>query len=263
MTGMSATRRGPLQRGAGRRPRRPAPPLRDRSAALGAQAPAAARPPSVHHVVAHELRTPLTSLVVASQILLGNSVSKARRREVVRDVAAEAQRLSDAVEDLLVLAGLEGGGVDPEPVSVQASVRAEIDRASGLVPDLSVRTLLAADVPPVVADGGSVEHLVRNLVAVAVDAAGDRGLVEVVLVREPGSRIRLRAIGRPDRRDAASVAGRSAGPLRDVASRVLAARLGGTFAVAAGSADARAELVLPAGEGAPGDGPVAGDRARD
>jgi len=199
-------------------------------------------------VVAHELRTPLTSLVVGSRILLGDSVDKARRREVVRDVAAEAQRISSAVEDLLVLAGLEASEVDPEPVSLQASVRREIERVSRLVPELSVRTLLASDIPPVFADGGTVGHLVRNLLAAAVDAAGDRGLVEVILVGEPGRRIRLRVVGRPAARDAASVVGRPAALMREVASRLLAERLGGTLVVAAASARIRAEVVLPAGE---------------
>jgi hypothetical protein len=205
-------------------------------------------------VLAHELRTPLTSLVVGSRILLGDAVDKARRREVVRDVAAEAQRLSDAVEDLLVLADLEAtAAVDPEPVSLQVALRTELDRASRLVPDLSVRTLLAADAPPLIADGGIVGHLVRNLVAVAVDAVGERGLVEAVLVGEPGGRVRLRVVGRRDRRDAESAAGRPAAPLRDVASHVLAERLGGTLSVATGAAFARADLIVPLGEGAPGE----------
>lgn len=251
---MSATGRRPPRHRVGRmrRPRLPLPPRRVRPATPGAgQAPpSAARSASAQYVVAHELRTPLTSLVVGSRILLGDSVNKARRREIVRDVAAEAQRLSDAVEDLLVLAGLEAtAAVDPEPVSLQATLRAEIDRASRLVPELSVRTLLAADVPPIAADGGIVEHLVRNLVAVAVDAAGDRGLVEAILVEEPGRRIRVRVVGRLPRREATSVV-RPAAPLRDVASRVLAERLGGTLSVATGAAFARAELLLPAGEGA-------------
>ena len=46
---------------------------------------------------------------------------------------------------------------------------------------------------------------------------------------------------------------RPAAPLRDVASRLLAERLGGTLSVAAGSRFARAELALPAGEAALGE----------
>jgi hypothetical protein len=270
---MSAARRGSLRRGVAlsRRPRharRPLPPSRARwPVSRAGRAAPSARLPSAQYVVAHELRTPLTSLVVGSRILLGDSVNKARRREVARDVAAEAQRLSDAVEDLLVLAGLESSAGEAEPVSLQATVRAEIDRAGRLMPDLSVRTLLPPDVAPVVADARAVGHLVRNLVAAAVDAAGERGLVEVALVGDPAGRVRLRAAGRPGRRAAA--AGRPAAPLRDVAGRVLAERLGGSLAGTSGPAGSRFELVLPAGGDEPddgalasgGDGPTSGDGA--
>lgn len=261
---MRATRRGSLRRGARRlpRPRRPVPAFGGLAAPAGRRASPPARSPSAHYLIAHELRTPLTSLVVGSRILLNGAVNGARRREVARDVAAEAQRLSGAVEDLLVLAGLEATAADPEPVSLQGGVRVEVGRAAHLAPQLRVRTLLASDVPPVVADGRVVQHLVRNLVAMAAEVAGDRGLVEAVLVGIPGGGIRLRVAGRPDRRDAPAGVGRPAAPLRDVATRVLAERLGATLLVVADPAAAVAELTLPTGgEGAsgaetPGDRPA-------
>ncbi len=203
-------------------------------------------------MVAHELRTPLTTLIVGSRILLGDT-RKARRREVARDVAVEAQRLADAVEDLLVLVDLEAPPADREPVSLQATVRAAIERASRLAPDLSIRTLLAADAPPVVADGGAVTHLVRNLVAAAVDGAGESGLLEVALLGAPGGGVAIRLAGRPDRR--ATSAPRATPRLRDVATHLIADRLGGRLEIATGRGVVRADLLLPArgdASGAPG-----------
>lgn len=250
---VSGAGRSPVRRPAGRtgRPHRPGPGRR-----AGPQGPPAAGAPggrlaSAQYVVAHELRTPLTSLVVGSRTLLGD-VNKARRREIVRNVAVEAQRLADAVEDLLVLASPEVPPVDPEPVSLQATVRAAIDRASPLAPELSVRTLIAADVHPVVADGGAIAHVVRNLVAAAIDAAGDGGLLEAVLFGAEAGGITLRLAGRPDAR--AKPGRRPSAPLRDGATRLLAARLGGTLQLITTRDTVRADLVLPVGDDPGGGG---------
>jgi nitrogen-specific signal transduction histidine kinase len=216
------------------------------------------RAPAARYVVAHELRTPLTSVVVGTRLLLDNSIKAGRRREIAHDVAAEAQRLANAVEDLLVLAGFEGAAVQGDPVSLQASVHVELAMACRLAPDLTVRTLLARDVPPVVADAGRVEHLVRNLVAGAAVAAGENGQLEVAVVRAPAGGVSIRVAGRPRRRDGAAAAHRAgAAPLRDVATRIIAERLGGRLSRAFDRGAQRASVVLPVGDTSIDDGPKA------
>lgn len=238
------------RRALGRRPRRSRRSGPRGPAVGGARARPAprARPtvgqrPTAGYVVAHELRTPLTTLILGSRILLDNPVGAGLRRDVLHDVAAEAQRLSDAVEDLLVLAGLEATAHEVEPVSIQAAVRAELDRASRVARRLRVRALLPADVAPVVTDAGVLRHLVHDLVTASVEAAGERGVLEVILARMPADGARLCISARPAPAAGDAVA-RPAAPLRRAAVRTLADRIGACLLLEEHAGRTRAELSL-------------------
>ena len=86
-------------------------------------------------VLSHELRTPITTIYAGSSVLARRpALSPPATQTLAHDISAEAARLYDLVEDLLVLARLERRVLDPldEPVLLQRSVDRTIrtDRGS-------------------------------------------------------------------------------------------------------------------------------------
>jgi len=73
-------------------------------------------------IMSHELRTPITTIYAGSSVLArGAALSPPASQTLALDISAEAARLYDLVEDLIVIARLERRVIDPidEPVLLQ------------------------------------------------------------------------------------------------------------------------------------------------
>jgi signal transduction histidine kinase len=133
--------------------------------------------------VAHELRSPLASL----RVQLDVSRRHGDDAETHEDLAAEVDRLSELVEDLLVLARLDVGDEPPapqppaEPVGVLARVAA---RHPGETPLLTVTTVGEGTVAM---SDLELERVVANLVDNAVRHARSR--VELSYDESPGGAV--------------------------------------------------------------------------
>jgi signal transduction histidine kinase len=83
--------------------------------------------------VSHELRTPLTSIYGFAETLLREDVlfGEEERQIFLGYIASESQRLTEIVDQLLVVARLDAGDleVEPEPIDV-ASVVSEVVRTA-------------------------------------------------------------------------------------------------------------------------------------
>jgi K+-sensing histidine kinase KdpD len=134
-------------------------------------------------VLSHELRTPITTIYAGSSVLARRpSLAPPASQILARDISAEAARLYDLVEDLLVLARLERQVLDlsDEPVFLQRAVHATIRMALDRQPEASIRRTGVATPPPVHGDATYVEQACRNLVLTSLRFAGpepDRALV--------------------------------------------------------------------------------------
>jgi signal transduction histidine kinase len=134
-------------------------------------------------VLSHELRTPITTIYAGSSVLARRpTLSPPATRTLARDISAEAARLYDLVEDLLVLARLERRVLEPldEPVLVQRAVDATIRMIGDRLSDAPIERRGDVDVPPVHGDATYVEQAVRNLILTSIRYAGpgpDRPLV--------------------------------------------------------------------------------------
>lgn len=134
-------------------------------------------------VLSHELRTPITTIYAGSSVLARHpTLSAPATRTLARDISAEAARLYDLVEDLLVLARLERSALDPhdEPVLVQRSVDATVRMLGDRLVDSPIERRGDIDVPPVRGDATYVEQACRDLILGAIRYAGpdpDRRLV--------------------------------------------------------------------------------------
>ncbi len=93
--------------------------------------------------VTHDLRTPLTAIKAAATTLLTNVtglsstpiLSPENRRDLIQVVIEETDRLNSFVEELLVFARIQGGGVDTieSPGSVEDVVAAATQRANSIL----------------------------------------------------------------------------------------------------------------------------------
>jgi signal transduction histidine kinase len=118
-------------------------------------------------VLSHELRTPVTTIYAGARMLqsrgarLGGEV----REEIVADIAAESERLSRLIEDLLVLARAERG-VDLTArgaVLVQHRVRAVVATLAAEWPDRHFTCQVPEQVPLVSGDETYLDQVLRNL----------------------------------------------------------------------------------------------------
>ncbi len=126
-------------------------------------------------VLSHELRTPITTIYAGSSVLARHpTLSAPATQTLARDISAEAARLYDLVEDLLVLARLERSVLDPhdEPVLVQRSVDATIRMIGDRLTDAPIERRGDLDVPPVHGDATYVEQAFRDLLLAAIRYAG-------------------------------------------------------------------------------------------
>jgi two-component system sensor histidine kinase KdpD len=126
-------------------------------------------------VLSHELRTPITTIYAGSSVLARRaSLSPSATRTLAADISAEAARLYDLVEDLLVLARLERRVLDPldEPVLVQRSVEASIRLILDRLGDIPIEWAGGADVPPVRGDATYIDQACRNLIMASIRYAG-------------------------------------------------------------------------------------------
>lgn len=141
-------------------------------------------------VLSHELRTPITAIYGGSQLLLRDQMSPDARNAIIRDIAAEAERLHRLVEDLIAIARLERGVSRPgsEPVLLERLVRRAADAEQRRWHDRRVVIESQPNLPIVRGDEGFTTQVLRNLLSNAVRMSPPKEPVVVVLRAVPGGR---------------------------------------------------------------------------
>ncbi|WP_340540002.1 sensor histidine kinase [Nocardioides sp. GXZ039] len=127
--------------------------------------------------VAHELRSPLTGVRGFVQALLSrwDRLDDDQRKLMLTTVAADADRLSRLIAELLDVARIDTGRLQIHPRPVDAGelvARAVESVAAGTT--RTVRLAVAPDLPPALADPDKLIQVVTNLIENAVrHGAGD------------------------------------------------------------------------------------------
>ncbi|MBS1836966.1 MAG: hypothetical protein JST64_04650, partial [Actinobacteria bacterium] len=115
--------------------------------------------------VSHDLRTPLATMKAASSTLaqLGDDLDADTRSELAGTVDAGVDRLTALVTNLLGLSRIRAGAVELDlgPVAVDGIVHRAVLGVAHRGVEIDVR--LDDDLPPVLADGALLEHVVTNL----------------------------------------------------------------------------------------------------
>jgi PAS domain S-box-containing protein len=155
--------------------------------------------------ISHEIRTPLNAIIGFSEVMIDErfgALGNERYKQYLKDIHASGSHLVALLNDLLDLSKIEAGKLELTFVSVSlnelvqecvALMQPEANRERVII-----RTSLAANLPPVVADARSVRQIVFNVLSNSIKFTGAGGQVivstaltdtnEVVLrVRDTGS----------------------------------------------------------------------------
>ncbi|MFL5779602.1 MAG: histidine kinase dimerization/phospho-acceptor domain-containing protein, partial [Chloroflexota bacterium] len=139
-------------------------------------------------IVSHELRTPVTSVLGGVSLLLQQELPPETAREVMLDVAAEAERIHRLIDDLLTAARVEGGVTEfaADPILLQRVIPRVADEEATHWRDLRFHLDLDGDLPAVAGDEGAVTQVLRNLISNAAKYGPSDGLVRVSAERGDG-----------------------------------------------------------------------------
>jgi signal transduction histidine kinase len=139
--------------------------------------------------VSHELRTPLTSISGYAELLLEEGLDDAHRGYVAV-VERNAHRLLELVNDLLLAARLQAGGVDlrKQPFDLHAVVQESLESVARQAEAGGVELRLDAGepLPSVDGDAARVAQVVTNLLSNAIKFTPSGGRVDLTLAARDG-----------------------------------------------------------------------------
>jgi signal transduction histidine kinase len=133
-------------------------------------------------LLSHELRTPVTALYGFANLLSRPTrIDADLEREVLADMALEADRLQRIVENLIALAraerGAPMGGTDP--VLLQRLVPRVVEQEQRLWPSATFVHRMPPDLATVRGDEEYLRQVLRNLLSNAAKYAGTDGPIEI------------------------------------------------------------------------------------
>jgi len=126
-------------------------------------------------IMSHELRTPITTIYAGSSVLARSAdLSRPASHALALDISAEAARLYDLVEDLIVIARIERDVLDPsdEPVLLQRVVDVTTRVLASRAPEVPFVRDGITDPPPVRGDATYIEQCARDLALAATRFGG-------------------------------------------------------------------------------------------
>ncbi|MBI2764392.1 MAG: PAS domain-containing protein [Chloroflexi bacterium] len=140
-------------------------------------------------LVSHELRTPLTSILGHASLLTrhGAILDEGSRLSSLRDITREAERLQRLVENMLVLAGVEGRGeVVTEPLLAQRLVARVVTNHNVRYPGRELRVSIASGLSPVDAQPTYFDQVLENLLSNSEKYSPAGEPIEITVTEEGG-----------------------------------------------------------------------------
>jgi two-component system sensor histidine kinase KdpD len=117
--------------------------------------------------VTHDLRTPLASIKASVTSLLSETAvhDAAQQRELLTTVLEETDRLNRVVGNLMDLAKIRAGALEParEPAAVDELVQAVVARMRPQLTEVNVRSAIRPDLPDVFVDPVQIDQVLTNL----------------------------------------------------------------------------------------------------
>ncbi len=126
--------------------------------------------------ISHELRTPMAAVYGAATTLLHREeqLESRHRRQLLEMLAAEAKRLADITEEVLLTSQLDHGDlrVDQEPIDVADVVHSTIARMESQLQEVLLDLDVPPDLPPASGDADRLRQVLVNLLDNAVKYSG-------------------------------------------------------------------------------------------
>ena len=134
-------------------------------------------------MVSHELRTPITTIMGNASVLLrrNKELGANERLASLSDLSAEAIRLNQIVENLLVLARLDRQELEIEPFRMSRSVRRVLREVRKVAPQSSIKFECASDEPIALGVEAYIDQVIRNYLSNTRKYASENGRVLVRL----------------------------------------------------------------------------------
>ena len=154
--------------------------------------------------ISHEIRTPLNAIIGFSEVMMEErfgQVENQRYRDYLRDIHASGEHLVSLINDLLDLSKIEAGKLDLAFTSVL--LNEVVQQCMGIMQPqanrerIIIRSSLATDLPPVVADTRSIRQIVLNLVSNSIKFTqpGGQVILSTTLTEEGEVVLRVRDTG--------------------------------------------------------------------
>ena len=134
--------------------------------------------------MSHELRTPLNSILGFSDVLLSNMQAlNDKQRRYVGHIQSSGRTLLNLINDVLDLAKIESGKMEPHPVEL--SLADLIERTVGSMTALAdkknidLHWQIDPDLPVLLQDLGKLQQILSNLLSNAIKFTPEGGRVQV------------------------------------------------------------------------------------
>src|SRR5262249_18217656 len=152
----------------------------DLSDLLRAQKQAAWR--EVARRVAHEIKNPLTPIALSSDRILRHldrpeGVSPDLVRSCAETISGAVETVRNLVNEFSTLASFPAS--HPRPADINSIVESSLSMFNGRLGGIRLRTLLATDLPKVMADADAMKRAVANLVDNAAEVLQTSALKEI------------------------------------------------------------------------------------
>ena len=135
-------------------------------------------------IVSHELRTPITAIYGGAKLLAsGRDLDDETRRDLVRDIESESERLYRLVEDLLVLTRAERGAIElgSEPILITRVAERVLRAEQARWPAAGFAFKVDGAVGAASGDETYVEQVLRNLLGNAAKYSPAGTHIEMVI----------------------------------------------------------------------------------
>ncbi len=145
------------------------------------------------HTVAHDLQNPLSIIIGMSDALLTEhvNISRAGMRRYLETLLQSSEKLSQIVEELLLLAQVRQGEVELDPVNTGSIVAEALQSLAGLIQDQEAVIHVPDAWPAALGYEPWIEQVWANYVSNAIKYGGQPPRVELGATPEPDGMIRF------------------------------------------------------------------------
>ena len=143
--------------------------------------------------MAHDLKTPLTGVIGFTDVLKQDNdiLSASDRLEMLSMIGRDAQKMSNIIDELLLLSSVRQEVVETEPLDMAAIVAEVLGRIGYLLREHDVDLVVSTPWPSAVGYGPWVEEVWVNYISNAIKYGGDSPRVELGAVQEEDGMVRF------------------------------------------------------------------------